>query len=219
MINYNLIQICSYSILIAVLIGLIRFRRIDPSYQPFIYIMTISLINEIVSPFFVEKYKTNAININVLIVIEYILWLWQFKYWGIFDKKKQWRFYSLLIILPLGWLIENIVFGRIFIFNSIFSLVSAFILVFLAIDQVNKLIVEEKKTLIRNSKFLISCGIIIFHTYEIMVDSFYVMKLDQSNHFLSNIFIILVFVNLFVNLLFALATLWIPTRQKFTMQY
>ncbi len=219
MINYNLIQICSYSILFAVLIGLIRFRKIDPSYHPFIFIITFSLINEIASPFFVEKYKTNAININVLIVIEYMLWVWQFKCWGVFDKRKKWKFLAAMTLLPIVWFIENIILSNIFTFNSIFSLISAFLLVFLAIDQVNKLIVEEKKSLLKNAKFLISCGVIIFHTYEIMINSFYVMKLDQSNDFLSNIFIILVLVNLFVNLLFALATIWIPTRQKFTMQY
>jgi uncharacterized membrane protein (DUF373 family) len=89
--------------------------------------------------------------------------------------------------------------------------------VFLAINQVNRLIVEEKKNLLSNSKFLICTGAMIFYTYKIMVESFYIFKLDQSNDFLSNIYYILVFVNLFVNLLFALAILWIPTRQRFTL--
>ncbi len=102
-------------------------------------------------------------------------------------------------------------------FSSFFSIVSSFVLIFLAINQVNQLIIQEKRNLLKNSKFLICAGVLIFFTYKIMVESFYVMKLDQSTIFLSGIFNILVFVNLFVNLLFALATLWIPTRQRFTL--
>lgn len=219
MIRDTLIEICTYSILIAVIIGLIRFRKINQAYQPFIFITILSLLSEIASYFFIKYYKTNAIIVNVFILLEFLLWLWQFKKWGGFSKGQQWKYQVLAFGLITIWLIENILLSRIFVFNSVSTLVSAFILVFLAIDQVNKLIVEEKNNLLRNSKFLICCGVLIFHTYKIMVESFYVMKINQSNSFLLNIFIILVLVNLFVNLLFALATLWIPTRQKFTMRY
>ena len=218
MISDTLIEICSYSILFAVIIGLIRFRKINPAYQPFIFITILSLLCEVASPFFIKYYKTNAIVANVFSLLEFLLWLLQFKKWGGFSKPSQWKYPALAFGSITIWLIENLLSGM-FVFNSVFTLVSAFILVFLAIDQVNKLIVEEKNNLLRNSKFLICCGVLIFHTYKIMVESFYVMKINQSNSFLSNIFIILVLVNLFVNLLYALATLWIPTRQRFTMQY
>ncbi len=52
-----------------------------------------------------------------------------------------------------------------------------------------------------------------------MVESFYVMDINQSNSFLLNIFYYTRVSEPFVNLLYALATLWIPTRQRFTMQY
>lgn len=219
MIRDTLIKICSYSILFAVIIGLIRFRKINRNYQPFIFVTILSLLSEIASPFFIKYYKTNAINVNVFILLEFLLWLWQFKKWGGFPNGSKWKYPALAFGLTTIWLIENIPLSKLYIFSSVSTLASAFILVFLAIDQVNKLIVEEKNNLLRNSKFLICCGILIFHTYNIMVESFYVMKINQSNSFLSNIFIILVLVNLFVNLLYALATLWIPTRQRFTMQY
>lgn len=219
MISYNLILVCSYSIVLAVIIGLIRFRKITGAYQPFIFITIAALINELTSTLLILYYKSNAISVNILNICESLLWIWQFKRWGGFDRGPK-RTLPILVGLVISlWSIENLVFMKILVFNSIFSLLSSFMLVFLAIDQVNRLIVEERGNLLKNSKFLICCGLLIFHTYKIMVESFYVMKLNESNEFLSNIFIILVFVNLFVNLLFALATLWIPTRQRFTMQY
>jgi hypothetical protein len=219
MIRDTLIQICSYSILFAVIIGLVRFRKINRTYQPFIFIIVLSLLSEIASPIAIRYYGTNAVVVNVFILLEFLLWLWQFKRWRGFARRSQWKYPALFISFSGMWIVENVILSRIAVFNSVFTLISAFIIVFLAIDQVNKMIVEEKKMLMRNSKFLICCGLLIFHTYKIMVESFYVMKINQSNSFLSNIFIILVSVNLFVNLLYALATIWIPTRQRFTMQY
>ena len=219
MISYNLILVCSYSIILAVIIGLIRFRKITGAYQPFIFITIAALINELASTLLILYYKSNAISVNILNISESLLWIWQFKRWGGFDRSPKRTLPLLVGGVMLAWSIENLVFMKILAFNSIFSLLSSFMLVFLAINQVNRLIVEERGNLLKNSKFLICCGLLIFHTYKIMVESFYVMKLNESNEFLSNIFIILVFVNLFVNLLYALATLWIPTRQRFTMQY
>jgi hypothetical protein len=121
-----------------------------------------------------------------------------------------------LFLLIAVWISESSING-INSFNSTFHVLYSFCLVFLGINQVNELIVKEKSLLLRNAKFLICCGVIIFYTYCVLVNSFYVFKLPQSDTFMANIYYILVFVNLFVNLLYALATLWIPTRQRFTL--
>ena len=216
MIPFKLILLCSYSIAIAAVFGLIRFRHIHRTYQPFIFITLAALTNEIVSTLLIMSDRSNAISTNILNLTECALWLLQIKKWGGFRHRK-WEFPVLFSILATIWIAENIIMGKIIIFSSVFAIVSAFILVFLVINQVNRLIVEERTNLLRNSKFLICVGAILFYTYRIMVESFYVLKLDQSDNFLLNIFGILVFVNLFVNLLFALAILWIPTRQRFSL--
>ena len=219
MISNDLILICTYSIVLAVIIGLIRLRSITADYQPFILITLTSLANEVAASWLEANPLMNAVRLNIFFILESLLWIWQFKRWGGFSGGRKRVYPALLISVAVVWTAENILFAGISTFNSMFSLVSYFILVFLAINQVNQLIVEERGNMLKNSRFLICSGVMIFYTYKIMIESFYVMKLDQSNQFLSKIFIILVFVNLFVNLLYALATLWIPTRQRFTMQY
>ena len=58
---------------------------------------------------------------------------------------------------------------------------------------------------------------IIFFTYRAIVEVFYWIRVPFSNSFYVHVYIIMVYVNLFVNLIFALAALWIPTRQKFIL--
>lgn len=211
------ILIGSYSITIAAGIALIRIKKVHRSYHPFIYIVFAALLNEICSSVLISGLKmSNAVTSNILGLLEGILWMWQFRRWEGF-KKRKWEHHLLLAILIATWAFENIVLGKLFTFSSAYAILYSFLLVFLSINQVNRQIVEEKSNLLTNSKFLICTGTIIFYTYRIFVESFYVFDLQESNAFLSNVFSILAFVNLFVNLLFALATLWIPTRQRFSL--
>ncbi len=218
MLPYGVVLFGSYTIAIAATIGLIRFQKINRAYRPFIFITIAALANEVASTLLIMSDNSNAISTNMLNLVEGCLWLFQIKVWGGF-KRRKWVFPALFSTMVCIWIVENLVFGRIHVFSSIFAVTSAVVFVFLAIDQVNQLIVEEKGNLLRNSRFLICVGIIIFFTYRIMVESFYLMDLTQSNQFLRNVFGILVFVNVFVNLLFALAILWMPTRQKFSLPF
>jgi hypothetical protein len=213
---YLLSQILNFSIAIAAIIGLVRFGEIYRAYQPFIYITIAGLASEIISVICIHVYHNNAIISNVFAVSECILWFWQFRRWeGLF--KRKWMSAVLLGALISVWVYENIILGKITTFSSAFSIAYSFCMVFMAINQVNRLIVQERKSLLVNAKFLICTGVIIFYTYKILAESFYVLIIDTSDSFMANIYFIVVFVNLFVNLLYALATLWIPTRQTFTL--
>lgn len=218
MIGFKFFAICSYSIAIAVFIGLIRFRNIHRTYQPFIFITIAALLNEITSSYLISNKIGNAPSNNIFGLIECFLWFWQFKRWEAF-KRHPWQLPFLLISIVSIWIIENIVLGKLFTFSSVYSIAYSFLLIFLTINEVNKLIVQEKGNLFKNSRFLICSGTIIFYTYRIMVEPFYLLELSQTQYFMTNIITILVFVNLFVNLLFALAILWIPRRQRFSQLY
>jgi len=213
--NSTIVLAFSFSIVIAAVIGLARFGKILRIYQPFVYITIAGFISELTSFFCIKLYHSNTIVFNIYLLVECILWFWQFRRWKGFFKKEK-KTYLLLFLLIAVWIGESSING-INSFNSTFHVLYSFCLVFLGINQVNELIVKEKSLLLRNAKFLICCGVIIFYTYGILVNSFYVFKLPQSDTFMANIYYILVFVNLFVNLLYALATLWIPTRQRFTL--
>ncbi|MBC7828225.1 MAG: hypothetical protein H7122_10805 [Chitinophagaceae bacterium] len=216
MLSYALIVAFSYSIVLAMIIGLVRFRKIIRTYRPFILILILSFVGELLNTLLSYYFRNNALSANIYVLVECYLWLWQFYWWGAF-KKKPYKVWLLVSVLTIIWMLENILMQKIWTFSSIFRISYAFVLIFLCIDQLNDMIVNERKALLRSSRFLICLGVVFFYSYKIMVEAFYLFELTLSGAFHSYLYYILVYMNLFVNLVFALAALWIPTRQRFTL--
>jgi hypothetical protein len=207
-----------YSIAPAAIIGLFRYVKVLKTFRPFIFLMVIALITEITTHIVIYHYgRGNAAIINIYGLIECILWLWLFYNWNTFKKKSP-ALLLLILLLAGVWTTDNVILHKLNTFSSSFAIIYSFTLVFLSINQVNRQIVEERKNLFTDAKFLICAGILIFYTNRILVETFFLLDVAQTNpKFLSNIFDILEYVNVFVNLLFALATIWIPTRQRFSL--
>jgi hypothetical protein len=213
---YNFSLASGFVVVIAGVIGLIRFKKMLPSYQPFVYFAWLSVLNDLLSAALVKVYHENPINGNIYVLLEAYLFLWLFRNWGII-KDKSWTLASLLVFLTMIWIYDNFIWHNITTVNSLFRICYSFVLIFLAINQLNKLIVGERGILLRNTRFLICIGICIFYSYKASIEVFYLLQLQVSNNFYSNIFLIHIIVNLFVNLIYGLAALWIPTKQRFTL--
>ncbi len=89
MIDNDLILIGSYSVTLAVIIGLIRFRSIYQTYQPFIFILLAAFTHEIISTILIQHHTSNAFTTNILNIVECVLWFWQFKRWGCVYQTKM----------------------------------------------------------------------------------------------------------------------------------
>ncbi len=213
---HALFLVFSYSILLAAIVGMVRYHKVTHDNWPFFYIAWVALINEILSETFTSLFHSTAVNCNIYVLVEALLYCWLFHNWGsgFRDRKK---FFGLLVVVLLFWIWDNIVAHPLTQINSPFRIFSSFILVFLAIDQINQLIVRERSMLVRNARFLISAGVVIYFTYRAIFEVFYWIGVPFSPLFFQNVYLIMVYVNLFVNLIFALAALWIPTRQKFIL--
>lgn len=216
MTSFAFILVASYSIAIAAIIGLIRLPVMHYSYRPFLLIILLSLINEVVSHLLIYYRKSNAINNNLIGPLDVLLWLWQFRRWNVI---KQLLHISTMVMLYCLWVTENIFLDKLNTFSSFFAIVFSYVMVIFSIRLVTTQINEQQEKLLSNAKFLIGCGSILFFTYRILVESFYLQDAQSSNDFLSNVFSILALINLIVNLLFAMAVLWIPVKQKFSLPY
>ena len=218
MLPYHVAVILGYSIAIAAVIGLIRFGKILPANQPFVFILWFGLLNHTLSVFFIHFFGNNSVNSNIYVLAESLLYLWLFRNWGSLGKKETF-FRVLIFLLVVSWMIDNLVWHKITVVNSFFRILYSFLLIFLSIEQLNKLITSARKNLLFNSTFLICIGVLIYFSYKATIEVFFFIKLKASDRFYINIFVILVFVNFFVNLIFAWATLWIPRKQKFISQH
>lgn len=214
--NYSIRLIFSFSIAIAVLISWIRFKKINPTYYPFIFCLWLGLLNEILSYIFSILTHSNALNNNIYVLLESLLITWQFHSWKLFARHNT-LFIVILCLLLGTWFVDNFIISKISHFSSYFRMVYSFIIVLMSISVLNMLLATERKSIITNPVFLICVSFIIFYTYKILVEAFWVYGLNSSKEFRLNVYGILLFINVFTNLVYALAVLWMPTKQRFTL--
>ncbi|MES2332974.1 MAG: hypothetical protein V4539_25420 [Bacteroidota bacterium] len=216
MLNYYYVTAFGYANLIAMTIGLVRFKKILKPFRLFVIFLVAGAVNDALSTFTIIYWHTNAANGNIYILIEAIILLFIFYNWGSFGKR---ILYLLLSLFVLVWVAENLVFGSLLKINSFFRLFYSLAVVILSIDQINVTMMHERKNLFRNAKFIICFLFAFYYTFKAVYEVFYVVPMKMSDRFDQNLFLILVFVNLFTNLGYALATLWMPTKQKLTLPY
>ena len=198
---------------------MVRFSQIRREYYPFIYVIWLACVNEMLAFVLVLSQRHNIISNNLYSIIEGLLLLWFFQELGVF---RRWKFmrYLLSLLFVAVWITDNFIihpFGT--SFNSYFNIFSSFTLVLLAITTINNILVTEKEVL-KNPAFLICIAITIFFTYMILVESFWIYGFTQrKSSFANNVYSILSWINLFCNLIYAVAILWMRKKQDFTLQF
>ncbi|MCW3116227.1 MAG: hypothetical protein JWM28_309 [Chitinophagaceae bacterium] len=215
---FSLALISGYSVTIAAITGLIRFKKIHKSYHPFIFICFFGLLNEVISNVAAYLFRDNGINYNLYSIIEALLYLWLFKSWGRFSRKKYSYVFTLSLLI-IVWIFDNLLLNSLFTGNSLFWVIYSFCLVFLSIDEINLIVMSGRGSLLRDSKFLICSGLVIFYSYTATIYLFLFLRLNFSERFYSNIYLFLQAINFFVNLVFALALLWAPKKIRFILPF
>ncbi len=203
---------------IPALISAWRFRVIHPVFRPFIYTTWLGIMNELISLPMMYAFHTNAVNSNIYVLIESLLIVWQFRLWDLFGKNKI-IVPCLFVLLALTWLAENFFFFSISQFSSWFRILYSFITVLLSISLLNRQLVREKGGFLKNPVTLICLTYIMYFTYKVLVETFWVYGLNESSIFQDKVYVILTLINLFTNLMFALAVLWMPIKHRFTLPY
>jgi hypothetical protein len=199
----------SLSIFLPTLAGLFLFLK-NKTITPFLLCLFLGSMVTIFPILIKDCYLINSV-INIYILFELVLFLFQFKKWGLF--KNNLNFYILISLSILVWLYTGMYISDIGIRNNYFRVFYSFILVLSATDLVNKIAFERIK-LMTDYRFIICIGFIIFYCYNIIIETFNSMKLGFSIQTFYNIFIIKSYLNAFVNLLYFIALLCIAKSMK-----
>ncbi|QDW24059.1 hypothetical protein [Pedobacter sp. KBS0701] len=146
-----------------------------------------------------------------------LLLLWQFGNWFIVSKKSK-ILQGLAIILLIVWGVDYFILHQLSDNSGFFRIVYSFILVMLSITCLNKLITLVDGNILKDSRFLICVALIVFFTFNIFIEIIY-FNSSSSIIFKENVFDIKRVINVFANLVFALAVLWIPKKKNFIMPY
>jgi hypothetical protein len=213
----NIRFILSLSIGLAVIIGIVRFRRIDPSYYPFIFNAIAALLIEIMHRMLMETGhpKLFIFLLNCFSYIDFFLFTWLFHNWGLFSRKKT-TFITIAGIFFLIWLITNVIFTGFIKLNLYFFILYSFALIFFSVSTFNKMVVHERSSIFANPKFWICLGVIIFYSFFVVWSSTGFSFHKTSREFRRGLQAINVYSNLLVNLLYAVAVIWIPRKKNFT---
>jgi hypothetical protein len=214
--GYVLNILLNHSISIAAIVAMIRFKSIAENFYPFIFFIWTGFINETLSLILIFTIHSNTVNSNVYVLIEYALILLQFYKWnGCLNR----RYYFLSVAGLIIWITDNFIIHSITDNNSIFRIYYSFVIVLFSIDQINKLIIYERKSLLKNSTFLICTAFLIYYSCKAFVEVFNAFDLGLSNELERNIFMILYLANLLSNLIYPIAIVCIPTNREFILLY
>ena len=210
--NYWLRIFFNYSIIIAAIIAIFRFKTIMADYYPFIFFIWLGLFNEILSLLLIYNYQSNTVNSNIYVLMEYLVLLWQFYKWSDGSSK---RYYWLAAFGITVWITDNFILNTISDNNSIFRVFYSFIIIFFSIDKVNNLLIFEYGNLLKHPMFITCITFIFYYGFKAFVESFNMVHLGLNPVILKDLWIILYFVNGTANLLYAIAVLCIPKKIKF----
>ena len=212
--NHTQIVLFSSTILLGAIIAVIKFNKIERSFYPFLILLWVASLNEIISLIVSLLGYSTVLNNNIYVLAEALLILWQFKEWDLFNSYK--RMYRLVnITLILVWIFENNSTAALGKLTMHFRLLYSLLIVVLSIHLNTRLVFNYKKNLVRSPVFLICSGFTIFFTYKILIEVFWMYGLNTSVSFRNNVYIILIWINGLINILYSVALLCIPVKPRY----
>jgi hypothetical protein len=214
--NHKLVLLFAFSIILPSAVAIVKLRKINKIYLPFLLCIWIGSLNEFISYLLIDIYhKSNSINTNIYCLVEALLFTWFFKNLQLFTNNKV--YISFIVFFTASWLIENLIILKSDSFDSYFTIIYSLVIVLMSITILNRLIVSQIN-LLTNSNFLICAALIIYFTFLALVEIFWLYRLDSSASFRLSTYRIMAYINFSVNLIFALAILWMHRKQEFTPQ-
>lgn len=210
--------ILDYNIFVPTTVALIRWKAVDRIYRPVFILLCLGATNEMISDFFRKKFHTNAPSANIYTLFETIIYLWIFSRLGSLKGKKNLTL--LLGVLTLvTWLADGLFIDDISKdYFSYSNICHGFMVTLLSISSMNEILLTEKQ-ITTSSMFWVFIGTIVFNTYLIIVEMFWIYGLHSINQFAGSVYSIQSWVDVFCNLIFAMAILWMPRKQAYSLQF
>ncbi len=217
---FSLILLSIGILLLACIASIIRVRHIRQEYYPFLWVLWLGLVNMVLSSIVLTYVFRvhNYISSNVYALLELLLLLELYRRLGTL-KLSNIRFRGMLVLYVLIFLIDGAFFHVMHQkYVSYFNVVANGTLIFHSINSINQVLLVERDPL-RNSHFLISVALLIFFTYALLLEIFWIYGEFHNIYFGGAVFGLIGWVNIVCNFIFLLAVLWMQKRKTFTLQF
>jgi len=202
----------SMTILFPFISGLVRLRTTSRLYRPFYILIAIGVLAEIANRIAIKEFRNNSGVINIFSLTECLLIIAQFYYWRYHSRTRRW--YPYFGILCVGiWIWENLFYRSIFLEpGTIFRVSEAFVLVILSINEINYLLINDNKNLLKNARFLICAAFLIYFLYQILLEGAYYISNTQKGNITDKIIEVSSYINACINIIYGIAVWYIPKR-------
>ena len=206
-------SILNYSIWIPAILALIRFRSVISRFYPFLIVILLGALNEVLSVFYVFNAGSNAVSSNIYVLLEFFLILLQFYKWN----KSACRKLLLLGVAGFSiWIADNLILHTLERNNSLFRVSYSFMIILISVDRISKIVIFEKAVLFKNAMFGLCFVFAFYFSCKAFVESFDMFAIGLSTELLQNLMKLMTFVNFISNLLYSLVILWIPKNRSYT---
>ncbi len=208
----------SQSILIPIIVGMVRIKRLTKVYYPFFLLMVLGVFSELVCFIYIEIFKaSNASVVKVYSLIECCLILYQLYLW-----KSSTRYRRLFLVLGaisvIFWIVECILFSNINTWSPYFRVFYAFVIILLSVNQINSMMFNHDEPLFKNPRFIICLGFIVFFLYQILYEAAFYSGSEQST-IATKIIFGDSYINVFTNIIFAVALFIITAKKEDTYNH
>jgi len=205
-------------------VGVIRWKKIDPRYYPVILVFGAATLAELYRSIQLMNYygqyglpigfSLEGYNLYVLCIS--ILYTLFFNNMGLFEKYKKLP-NIIIFTFIITWIADHFILRGNQIHNptKYFRLFYSLVLSLFSIQQINRLIVHEKKNIVRNSSFLICCWLLFFFLPYIITEGVFLFNPKVSGNFYESVYLVRGWTNHIIYLIFTLAVLWIPPKKPF----
>lgn len=188
----------------------------DNIFRPFIGLLWLGLLNEILSFFLSFTIKSNMMNSNIYVLLEYALIIYQFRRWDNLTAGAGAFFVAAGLAV---WVADNFFINSIHSRSSISRIGYSFIIILFSINEINRLIVFERRSLLKNPVFLICFTFLVYYSYKAFAEVFIAFNLSLSREVYAHIALTVTVINFISNILYTIAVLCIPPKLEFTMPY
>ncbi len=211
--NYWISVICSLSIGVPALLGWFYYNRLNRAFIPFLCLLTIGLINELISLVLALKGYSSYLNTNIFIIIEALCLLWQFRRWHLWQQNKWLTAWMLAFLLV--WFVEAYLLGFQNVYYSFSIIIFCFCITLMSIVLFCRRLFTIFTPLFKDSIFLICTGYIIYFTSAIILEALWLFELTHYPDIYHYAMGTLSVVNVITNFLYTYAIVCTPIRQDY----
>ncbi|RZK13247.1 MAG: hypothetical protein EOO46_00120 [Flavobacterium sp.] len=200
-------------LILASVAGIARYRFIDGRYKPFVGYVVLGLLFEVISYLYALQYQSNIAPTNVFILLELLILNYLFTTWSDSNESRKWCYGSAVFfcLFFIGSLIKVGIDKHLIYFNVL----CRFYLLMLATGSLAQRVVRMECPYYRDLVFIICCGVILYFSNRIIIESFWFYGLQKSSFFRIGLFAVQQWINIFVNLMYLYAILWIPKKPAY----